>query len=53
MDPQFVFLSGEKRLRERISERQRRIETAANRGEMRNIMVAVPTRPTRLVCHEK
>ena len=53
MDPQFVFLSGENRFRDRIRERQRRMETAANSGEMRNIMVAVPTRPTRLVCQEK
>ena len=45
--------SGEKRFRERMRERQRRMETAAKSGEMRNIMAEVPTSPTRLVCHEK
>ena len=53
MEPQFAFLAGEKKLRARIRERQRRIETAAKSGEMKNIMVEVPMRPTKLVCHEK
>ena len=41
-------LAGEKKLMARMMERQRRMETAANRGEMKNIMVEVPIRPTRL-----
>ena len=51
--PKFKFcsalnLAGEKKLMARMMERQRRMETAANRGEMKNIMVEVPIRPTRL-----
>lgn len=53
MDPQLAFLRGEKILRARIRERHRSMETAANSGDMRNIMVDVPISPTRLVCHEK
>jgi hypothetical protein len=53
MEPQLDFRAGEKKLRARMRERQRRMDTAANRGEMKNIMVEVPTRPTRLVCQEK
>jgi len=44
---------GEKKWREIIKDRQRRIETAANRGEIKNIIVAEPTSPIRLVCQEK
>ena len=53
MDPQLAFRAGEKKLSARIRERQSRIATAANIGEMKNIMVVVPMRPTRLVCQEK
>ena len=53
MEPQFAFLAGEKKLRAKMRERQSRMETAAKRGEMKNIMVEVPMRPTRLVCQEK
>ena len=45
--------AGEKKLRARMRERQRRMATAANTGEMRNIITLVPVSPTRLVCHEK
>ena len=53
MEPQFACLAGEKMLRARVNERQRRRATAAKRGEVKNIMVDVPIRPTRLVGHEK
>ena len=53
MDPQFAFLAGENILRARMRERQSRMATAANTGDTKNIMMVVPSRPTRLVCHEK
>ena len=53
MEPQLAFLVGEKKLRARMRERQSRMETAAKRGEMKNIMVEVPMSPTKLVCQEK
>ena len=53
MDPQLELRAGEKKLRASMSERQRRIATAANTGEIRNIITLVPASPTRLVCHEK
>ena len=36
-----------------MSDKQRRMDTAANIGEMKNIMVEVPISPTKLVCQEK
>ena len=39
--------------RGRIRERHSRMATAEKIGEMKNIMVEVPMRPTRLVCQEK
>ena len=53
MEPQLAFLAGEKKLRARMRERQRRMETAAKRGEMKNIIEEVPRSPTREVCQEK
>ena len=53
MDPQLACLAGEKKLSARIRERHNRIATAANSGEMRNIMTEVPMSPTKLVCQEK
>ena len=53
MEPQLAFLRGEKMLSARMRDKQRRIATAAKRGEMRNIMVEVPINPTKLVCQEK
>ena len=44
---------GERKLRAKTREQQRRTETAEKRGLMKNIMTVVPARPTRLVCHEK
>lgn len=41
-----AFLRGEKIFRPRMRERQRRIATAAKSGEIRNIMVLVPIKPT-------
>ena len=40
-------------MRASIRDRQRRIATAAKRGDMKNIMAEVPIMPTRLVCQEK
>jgi hypothetical protein len=53
MDPQLELRAGEKKLRASMSERQSRMATAANTGEIRNIITLVPASPTRLVCHEK
>ena len=36
-----------------MSERHRNIATAANRGDIRNIIDEVPIKPTKLVPHEK
>ena len=47
------FLSGERKLRAKTREQQRRTETAEKRGLTKNIMTVVPVSPTRLVCHEK
>ena len=48
-----AFLAGDRKLRARMRERQSKIATAANIGEIRNIMIEVPNNPTRLVCQEK
>ena len=53
MEPQFACLAGEKKLRARTRDRHNNMATAANIGEIRNIITVVPVRPTRLVCHEK
>ena len=53
MEPQLEFLAGERKFKARMRERQSRIATAANIGEIKNIMIDVPINPTRLVCHEK
>ena len=53
MEPQFASFMGEKKLRAKTRDKQRRMATAANSGDTRNIIEEVPIRPTRLVCHEK
>ena len=44
-----AFLAGEKKFKARMRERHSNIATAANMGEMRNIITVVPVNPTRLV----
>ena len=53
MDPQLELLAGEKKLSPRMMERQRRMASAANIGDTKNIITDVPANPIRLVCHEK
>jgi hypothetical protein len=53
IEPQLAFRTGLKKFKAKISDRHSRILTAENIGLIKNIIMLVPIKPTRLVCHEK
>lgn len=52
MDPQLAFLTGLKKFKARMRDKQSKMETAEKTGLMKNIITLVPINPSKHVCHE-
>ena len=50
---EFELRTGLKKFKAKIKEKQSKMLTAENMGLIKNIIVEVPTRPIKQVCHEK